>query len=86
MPVLFFLQLHGFIVARCLDITLGSAALTVACFCYGKLHGTILALTDQYITFFDFHTLTSIKSAYGNTIKKTYHRRGSTEDLEEHGK
>jgi hypothetical protein len=33
-PVLFFLQLHGFVVACRLDITLGSATFVVTCFCH----------------------------------------------------
>jgi hypothetical protein len=57
-------------VACCLDIKLGSAGFTVACFCQSKLHCTILALANQHVTFLDFYTLTSFKSEYGNTIKK----------------
>jgi hypothetical protein len=57
-------------VACCLDITLGSAGFTVACFCHSEFHCTILALANQHITFLDFHTLTSFKLEYRNTAKK----------------
>ena len=68
--ILFFLQLHGLVVACRLDITLGSTALAVACFSHGKLHCTILTLADQNIAFLDFHTPTAFNSECRITVTK----------------
>ena len=81
-PFLFFLQLHGLIVVCRLDIALGSAGFTVACFCHTKLDCTILALANQHITFLDFDTPTSfelrdtiggVAPAYGSFAEITCH-------------
>lgn len=56
LTALFFLQLHGLIVACCLDIALDPTLFTVACFCHQKFHCTIIALANEHIAFLDFHS------------------------------
>ena len=59
--------------ACCLDITLDPAAFTVACFRHRELHCTILALTNEHITFPDSHTLTSFGLEYGRPLAAWFH-------------
>jgi hypothetical protein len=56
---LFLLQLHRLIMALRIDITFGPARLAVTRLCHGQFHRAILAFANEYITFLDFHGLTS---------------------------